>query len=65
MMDLACVHCRTGSLETSNNTRNYFIYVHCRTGSLEKEAEYRKLAKSVHCRTGSLEINRKPNGVKR
>ena len=53
------VHCRTGSLENTEQALGQVEKVHCRTGSLEMQAgEYRVYIK-VHCRTGSLEITHK------
>ena len=53
------VHCRTGSLESSNHIKTLYCSVHCRTGSLERTVEPFFLLRCVHCRTGSLE---KPEG---
>ena len=49
-------HCRTGSLEMSDDAPLPEWLAHCRTGSLEKLAETGSITTTAHCRTGSLEI---------
>ena len=52
------VHCRIGSLETTDDRAARCSSVHCRIGSLENYDNDYILRKTVHCRIGSLETTR-------
>ena len=49
------VHCRIGSLESTEVTNQIANGVHCRIGSLEIDQHTHLFYHHVHCRIGSLE----------
>ena len=53
--DRVSVHCRIGSLETTDYSIDSIDVVHCRIGSLEIIRSFHSPQSTVHCRIGSLE----------